>query len=81
MLQSDHDVLHCQVDGSKEILLVDSRQYPEVANILDIPAPPYGKASLLNTLAVDFEKYPDLAKISLFHIAVLGPGKNIQVKY
>ena len=63
------------MDGFKEIILIDSRQYPDVANVLDIPAPPYGKASLLNTLAVDFEKYPDLAKISLFHVALLGPGK------
>ena len=68
-------MLHCQIDGSKEILLVDSRVFPEVTKVLDINSPPYGKASFLNTLSVDYERYPSLARVSLFHIALLGPGE------
>ena len=63
------------MDGSREVLLVDSTQFPEVTKVLDISVPPHGKASLLNTLAVDYERYPSLAGISLFHIGLLGPGE------
>jgi len=77
--QNVHDVLHCQVDGSREILLVDSVQFPEVSKVLDIDVPPHGKASFLNTLSVDYDRYPSLAGISLFHIALLGPGDCIYI--
>ena len=40
--------------------MVDSREHPEILNILDIPAPPHGKASFINTMSVDYEKYPDV---------------------
>ena len=63
------------MDGSREILLVDPAQFPEVTKVLDIDVPPHGKASFLNTLSVDYERYPSLAGISLFHIALLGPGE------
>ena len=76
--QNVHDVLHCQLDGSKEILLIDSREFPEVSRVLDISSPPHGTASFLNTLAVDYERYPSLKEISLFHIALLGPGEIIR---
>ena len=54
--------------------MVDSREHPEILNILDFPAPPHGKASFINTMSVDYEKYPDVAKISEFNIALLAPG-------
>ena len=54
--------------------MIDSREYPEVQNLLEVSNPPFGKASFMNTLKVDFEKYPDIAKISMFKIALLGPG-------
>ena len=56
--------------------MVDSREHPEILNILDIPAPPHGKASFINTMSVDYEKYPDVAKISKFNIALLAPGQK-----
>ena len=55
--------------------MVDSREFPDISKVLDINNPPYGSASLLNTLSVDFERYPSLKEVSLFHIALLGPGK------
>ena len=75
IIQNVHDTLHCQLEGSKEVLLVDSRQHPEVLNLLDIPNPPFGRASFMNTLSVDLDKYPDVEKISMFHIALLAPGE------
>ena len=57
--------------------MIDSREYPEVQNLLEVSNPPFGKASFMNTLKVDFEKYPDIAKISMFKIALLGPGQNL----
>ena len=54
--------------------MIDSREYPEVQNLLEVSNPPFGKASFMNPLKVDFEKYPDIAKISMFKIALLGPG-------
>ena len=74
-IQNEHDTLHCQLEGSKEVLLVDSRQHPAVLNLLDIPNPPFGRASFMNTLSVDLDKYPDVEKISMFHIALLAPGE------
>ena len=73
-------MLQCQIDGSKEILLVDTKQQPEILKVLDISAPPFGKASLLNSLSVDYEKYPAISKISLFHSAILGPGNSFKYK-
>ena len=55
--------------------MVNSHEHPEVLNLLEVSNPPFGKASFMNTLKVDFEKYPDIAKISMFKIALLGPGK------
>ena len=79
IIQNEHDTLHCQLEGSKELLLVDSRQHPEVLNLLDIPNPPFGRASFMNTLSVDLDKYPDVEKISMFHIALLAPGEEIGI--
>ena len=76
--QTPNEVLHCQIDGSKEILLIDPKESPEVESLLDIDTPPYGRASLLNTLSVDYEKYPSLAKIKKFKIALLGPGITLK---
>ena len=73
-VQNRHDALHCQLDGAKEILLVDSQQSPDILDILDVPAPPFGMASFMNTLNVDYDKYPALTKVNMFHIALLGPG-------
>ena len=78
IIQNEHDTLHCQLEGSKELLLVDTRQHPEVLNLLDIPNPPFGRASFMNTLSVDLDKYPDVEKISMFHIALLAPGKELE---
>ena len=46
--QSGQDVLHCQVDGSKEMLLVDPKEYPEIESLLELDMAPKGRASLLN---------------------------------
>ena len=69
------------MDGSREILLIDSSKFPEVSKVLDIDVPPHGRASFLNTLSVDYERYPSLAGISLFHIALLGPGEYTTLHY
>ena len=55
--------------------MVNSQEHPEVLNLLEVSNPPFGKASFMNTLKVDFEKYPYIAKIPMFKIALLGPGK------
>ena len=41
-------MLHCQVDGSKEMLLVDPKEYPEIESLLELDMAPKGRASLLN---------------------------------
>ena len=61
--------------------MIDSQEYPEVQNLLEVSNPPFGKASFMNTLKVDFEKYPDVAKISMFKIALLGPGNTSFLSY
>ena len=55
---------------------MDSQQSPAILDILDVPAPPFGMASFMNTLNVDYDKYPALTKVSMLQIALLGPGMN-----
>jgi len=76
--QAATDVLHCQVDGSKELLLVDPRDSGDVESLLDMTAPD-GRTSLLNSLSVDYEKYPSLTRVKEFKIALLGPGDCIYI--
>ena len=58
---------------------MDTEEFPDVVDVLDVPAPPFGRSSFMNIFNVDYDKYPALTKVKLFNIALLGPGKSRSV--
>ncbi|XP_022258017.1 uncharacterized protein LOC111089556 [Limulus polyphemus] len=68
----DREQLHCQFDGKAEILLINFIEFPKRSQVLDRKN---GSESGVNVENVDFQKYPALGEVPVYHQATLTPGE------
>ncbi|XP_076311470.1 uncharacterized protein LOC143225606 [Tachypleus tridentatus] len=68
----DQEQLHCQFDGEAVILLINFAEFPKRSQVLDKKN---GSESGVNVENVDFQKYPALGEVPVYHQATLAPGK------
>ncbi|XP_023334374.1 uncharacterized protein LOC111705903 [Eurytemora carolleeae] len=79
LIQDENDLLTCLLDGKKEVILADPREYPEITRILDLDQSSGEKGSFINSLRVDYLKYPEAAKVGKYRVALLGPGDCLYI--